>query len=190
MIEIDAKKDLTRQELLLESALELFAEHGYAGTSVKAIAQRAGVSQGLLYVHFTNKEALLLALFEKSMHDVQSTFEIDASANGVARLEILLHKTFDLIQMNHDFWRLFYTLRFQPATTQTLGSIMYLGIEAIRTQLEQICRDLNVAHPELEARLLFATIDGICQHALLEPDAYPFERVLEVLLGKYQQVSL
>ncbi len=180
--------DLTRQERLLKSALELFAEYGYAGTSVKAIAQRAGVSQGLLYVHFENKEALLLALFEKSMQDVRSTLELDAAVDGVGRLELLLRKTFDLMQANRDFWRLFYTLRFQPSAVQALGSVIYSGIKSIREQLEQICQNLNVAHPETESRLLFAAIDGICQHAMLEPD-YPFERVLGALLGKYQEVS-
>ncbi len=188
MTDANSGKDVTRRERLLESALELFAEYGYAGTSVKAISQRAGVSQGLLYIHFENKEALLLALFEKSMQDVQATLELDAAANGTERLEILLRKTFGLMQTNRNFWRLFYTLRFQPAAAQALGSTIYAGTERIRKQLKQICQDLNVAHPETEARLLFAAIDGVCQHAMLEPDTYPFERVLEALLGNYQEV--
>lgn len=50
---------------LLEAALALFVEQGYAGTSVPQIAQRAGVSTGLLYYHFANKEALANALYQR-----------------------------------------------------------------------------------------------------------------------------
>ena len=76
MTNLTATNGTSRQERLLESALELFAERGYAGTSVKTIAGRAGVSQGLLYVHFESKQALLVALFERGMQDVQSTLEL------------------------------------------------------------------------------------------------------------------
>lgn len=175
----------SKRDLLLKSALELFAEHGYAGTSVKAIAQRAGVSQGLLYVHFENKAALLTALLEKGMADVASTLEVGAATTGLERLEALLRNVFTLMQTNGDFWRLFYTLRFQPAVAEALGPTLQVGATTIREQLGAVCRELQVSHPELEARLLFAAIDGVCQHAALEPD-YPFEDVLKTLLGKYQ----
>src|SRR5918993_498503 len=59
---------------LLNSALELFASRGYAATSVDAIAEAAGVSAGLLYHHFDGKAAVLNAIFEQSLTDVQATF--------------------------------------------------------------------------------------------------------------------
>ena len=180
----------TRRERLLESALELFAERGYAGTSVKAIAERAGVSQGLLYVHFADKQALLAALFEKGMSDVRSTLvsdTADSTLSGVGRLATLLDKTYELVQTNRPFWQLFYTLRFQTAALEALGPTLQTGLAALRGELESVCKDLNLPEPELEARLLFATIDGVCQHATVEPD-YPFEEVFGHLLSTYQEV--
>ena len=47
---------------------------------------------------------------------------------------------------------------------------------------------MGLAYPELEARLLFATIDGACQHAVLEPD-YPVEGVVSTLLEKYRRLG-
>ena len=47
---------------------------------------------------------------------------------------------------------------------------------------------MKLARPELEARLLFATIDGACQHAVLEPD-YPVESVISTLLDRYRQLA-
>lgn len=43
---------------LLDAARELFASEGYVGTTVRAVAERAGVNQALLFRHFGNKEAL------------------------------------------------------------------------------------------------------------------------------------
>lgn len=45
------------------AALELFAEHGIDGTSIRMIADRAGVTEGALYRHHRGKEQLVRALF-------------------------------------------------------------------------------------------------------------------------------
>jgi AcrR family transcriptional regulator len=54
-----------RREELLDAALQLFAERGVDGTSVKALAQAAGVTPGLLYHYFESKEALVVALLSE-----------------------------------------------------------------------------------------------------------------------------
>ncbi|MEP6719965.1 MAG: TetR/AcrR family transcriptional regulator [Variovorax sp.] len=47
-----------RPTQLIEIASRLFAAHGYAGTSLRDIAQEANVTKAALYYHFPNKEAL------------------------------------------------------------------------------------------------------------------------------------
>lgn len=47
-----------RRRLIIEAARSLFAQHGYNGTPVRAIAKAAGVSEALLYKHFPSKEDL------------------------------------------------------------------------------------------------------------------------------------
>lgn len=51
-------KERTRQRLL-EAAAELFEKHGYRRTSMDAVALRAGVAKGTVYVHFEDKSDLL-----------------------------------------------------------------------------------------------------------------------------------
>jgi AcrR family transcriptional regulator len=51
----------TRQ-LILDVALKLFAERGYAGTSVADITAELGISKAALYHHFRAKDEILLAL--------------------------------------------------------------------------------------------------------------------------------
>jgi len=52
-----------RQAELLETAIEVFAKCGYQATTMDEIAEQAGVSKGMLYIYFKNKEALFGAVF-------------------------------------------------------------------------------------------------------------------------------
>lgn len=63
----EERKKETRQ-LLLESAVEVFAQLGFHGASVEKIAEYAGFSKGAVYAHFNSKEELFLAILEKQMH--------------------------------------------------------------------------------------------------------------------------
>jgi len=51
---------------LLDAALELFAEQGYGATSIPDICARAGLTKGAFYSNFADKEALFLALLDRS----------------------------------------------------------------------------------------------------------------------------
>lgn len=61
-LKVDRGK-LTRDGLIA-TARVLFAEHGYDGASVEGILERADVSRGALYHHFTGKEDLFVAVLE------------------------------------------------------------------------------------------------------------------------------
>ncbi|WP_339230434.1 TetR/AcrR family transcriptional regulator [Aeribacillus sp. FSL K6-2833] len=62
----EERKKETRQ-LLLESAVEIFARFGFHGASVDKIAEHAGFSKGAVYAHFRSKEELFLAILEQQM---------------------------------------------------------------------------------------------------------------------------
>ena len=50
------------KDALLQAALGLFAEKGYEGTSVRAIAREVGLSESVLYAHFDSKRAIFDAV--------------------------------------------------------------------------------------------------------------------------------
>jgi AcrR family transcriptional regulator len=54
-----------RRRLLEDAAARLFAEHGYAATTVDDIVAAAGVSKPMLYRHFDSKKELLMKLMER-----------------------------------------------------------------------------------------------------------------------------
>jgi TetR/AcrR family transcriptional regulator, regulator of cefoperazone and chloramphenicol sensitivity len=55
---VSSSKDLTARARIRDAAIDLFAEHGVEGATIRDIAQRAGVSSGLLRHHFGSKEGL------------------------------------------------------------------------------------------------------------------------------------
>jgi AcrR family transcriptional regulator len=57
------------RERILRSAQALFAQRGYDGTSLKAIAENVGVSTPALYWHFRSKDDIYLAAVEKMLED-------------------------------------------------------------------------------------------------------------------------
>lgn len=179
-----ALRDESR-ERLLHSALHLFAQHGYAAATIRSIAREAGVSLGLVYNYFPGKEALLLAIFEQSMADVQASFAQAREAEGDPLAAILQAST-RIVRNNRDFWRLSYGLRFQSALPEELAGSLAEWSTAILWQLTELLALRKVAHPELEARVLFALIDGICQHDTLDPEHYPLDDVLAAALKRFQ----
>ncbi|MBD8575961.1 TetR/AcrR family transcriptional regulator [Pseudomonas syringae] len=72
-------KDLEKRNAILEAAKNLFVRHGYAGTSMDAIAGEAGVSKLTVYSHFTDKETLftaaVMARCEDQLPDLYFTFD-------------------------------------------------------------------------------------------------------------------
>ncbi|VAX06186.1 hypothetical protein MNBD_GAMMA25-342 [hydrothermal vent metagenome] len=57
------------REIVLDSALYLFAQNGYFNTSIPGIVSHSGVSTGSIYHHFSDKEEIARALYER--HVVQ-----------------------------------------------------------------------------------------------------------------------
>lgn len=53
---------LSKQERIVEAALDVFAEHGTSGSTLQMIAQAAGVSVGLVQHHFGSKDNLIEAV--------------------------------------------------------------------------------------------------------------------------------
>ena len=177
------------RERILEHALEAFAEHGYERASVRMIASAAGISQGLLYNYFDGKQALLHAIFEESMRDVQASFALADAAPPAERLERLIRGSFEILRSNIAFWRLSYGVRMQPAVLEGLGQQLHEWTATIRRTLHGYLRDAGVPSPEIEAAALFALIDGISQHYVLDPDRYPLEAVTELVIARYADAA-
>lgn len=66
------EKSERSRRAVLDAALHLFSHQGFQGTTMREIAQRAGVSTGNVYHHFPDKDALFHALLDEWVRMVQS----------------------------------------------------------------------------------------------------------------------
>jgi AcrR family transcriptional regulator len=174
---------------LLAAALHRFARDGYAETSVKAVAQEAGVATGLLYSHFDGKEGLLRALFEQSMTDVRASFALADAAPPDQRLAALVRASVAIVREHFDFWRLGYAARTQPAVLAALGPALTTWTGDIISTLHGYLTELGSPEPAHDAQALFAQIDGMCQHYALDPIAYPIDHVAERVIARWSVPS-
>lgn len=60
---------MEKKKIIMEKALELFAEKGFSTTSVQEITERSGISKGAFYLSFKSKDELILALIHKFLQE-------------------------------------------------------------------------------------------------------------------------
>ena len=88
----DLKHELNTREKILHAAKQEFLEKGFAGTNVRAIAQKAGVTTGALYNLFKNKdgifEALVSGVFEEFLNILAHNDVFEAKKFGMKTGEL------------------------------------------------------------------------------------------------------
>src|SRR3569623_411756 len=94
-----------RPDEVLDAALELFVEKGFAHTRVEDIAARAGLSKGAVYLYFPSKEAILEGLVKRVIrNDIEEGYcrEVDPeltlrSIVGPIVLHLLIAEIFGIM---------------------------------------------------------------------------------------------
>ena len=98
------KGDQTRT-LILDTALEMFRERGYEQTTMRAVAEKAGVSLGNAYYYFRSKEHLIQAFYQ-TMHDEHLALALPALENHdtlKARLLSVVRLKIESMKPYHQF---------------------------------------------------------------------------------------
>jgi AcrR family transcriptional regulator len=77
--------DITRPKIRA-AALRLFARHGFAAVSMRALATEVGVQAGALYNYTPDKQTLLFSLLQDHMNDLLAACDSDSIQSAVDRL--------------------------------------------------------------------------------------------------------
>jgi AcrR family transcriptional regulator len=93
----ERRKDARPQELL-EAAIDLFVERGYAATRLEDVARRAGVSKGTLYLYYENKEELFKAVVRSNIVPVIGEAEASVAEFDGHSADLLRH-------LIHSWWQ-------------------------------------------------------------------------------------
>jgi AcrR family transcriptional regulator len=88
-----------RREHLLDVAADLVLQRGVRAVTMEAVAAAAGVSKGLGYAYFPNRGALLVALYDREMHDLEqrATAGITAATAFEHQIRAAVGAWFDLV---------------------------------------------------------------------------------------------
>jgi AcrR family transcriptional regulator len=177
-------RDRSRSKIL-EAAMEQFSHYGYDGSSMKRVAERAGVSKGLLYNYFSSKKELLLAIFHAGMEEMDKIVEEGPAGGPRTRLIGMFELFFKDLQENPGFWRLFSTLALREQGFPEIRELMQQKVDGYYAILARIFRDLGYENPEGEAEIVCATFDGIAvEYLALGPD-FPLQRIRQHIMKKY-----
>ncbi|MGC9665002.1 TetR/AcrR family transcriptional regulator [Planosporangium sp. 12N6] len=183
-----ARHPRNRREEIIRIALDLFAERGYRGTALAAVAERAGLTQQGLLHYFPGKQALLLeALQVAGDMDIRRMFvgAGDAAVPLDHLTELVAHDTTRPAAL-----RAFTVLAAESVTddhpahtffAQRYTELRQGAARSLRTQLGgRSSEDLTV---EQASALLVAVLDGLRLQWLLQPDEIDMPAVFTAFLA-------
>lgn len=89
---------------ILEAALDLFRERGFAEATMREIASRAGVASGLAYYYFDSKDAIVLAFYHRAQEALAAQMEAAQQGRTLKeRLQGMIEARFKYFEPNRRF---------------------------------------------------------------------------------------
>lgn len=103
-----------KKTLIMDVALQHFANEGFFSTTINHIAKHAGISKGLMYNYFESKEALLRTIVHRSVNEIYNYFDIDRDGYlSEEEFEYFIRKINVILKEKRSFWRLLMQLLMQ-----------------------------------------------------------------------------
>lgn len=175
-----------RRDQLLDVAMGIVAEQGFAAVSMQSVAQEAGVSRPIVYGHFGSLYGLLEALVEREMGS--ALVQVEETALGDLGdgdpIELMLDslgKYLDAVNTHPATWRL--VLMPPEGAPELLRKSIHRGRAQILQSMTDAVRLGSLAHsfssdPDLTARMLSAMADEYARLVLADAQRFPPERLL------------
>jgi AcrR family transcriptional regulator len=180
-----------RRAEILEAAERIFVAHGYEAATIRKIADEVGVSSTALYMHFRDKDQILLEICTGAMEELlASNREISAMPiDAVARVRMML-EAYLRFALNHpNAYRLVFcsspamdAIRRQHATMQIGEECLDRFASVIREIAAQ--GRLRVGDPRSVHQVLWSACHGMITLMVTKPDLdwAPPEELTEVML--------
>ena len=183
-------REKTKQKIL-ENSLRLLATKGYHGTSISDIAKASGISKGLAYNYFDSKQHLVESIFEQIL-ELGTQYEkmLDQEKDPFKKLINAIEFTFDYMEDNEEFWRLYVSFALQPTIMETAKKITKSFNDRMIALMIHIFKQIGIPNPKAEAYILGGILDGVSLDYFFDKENYPLEIVKKKLLEKYSKETL
>jgi AcrR family transcriptional regulator len=170
-----------KKEKILHAALELFAKDGFKTTSTSKVAKHAGVSEGLIFRHFENKDGLLQAIMKEGEERIKVIFSdivFESEPQKVIQKALEAFSPSRFSEAELEFWKLQYKIKWE------LEQYGEHKMEPLQLALTNAFSKLGFDQPELEALRLLVEIDGLATRFFLM-EKFDFEPMITFLKKKY-----
>lgn len=159
------------EKAILDAAVQLFSTHGYAGVSMRRIAESAGVSKANIYHHFSSKEQLYFAIMRRSSEELVRLLESLAEGQGAfeERLPAFAEAHIEHLFENDTTVRLVLREAFagDERKSRTLVEQVVGGIFARLVSIFRIGQQAGVLREDLDP--------GLCATVLVGGDLFYFQ---------------
>lgn len=173
------------KETIVKSALELFSTTGYFNTSIRQIAKKANVSNGLLYNYFKSKEELVLEILHDAFKLLDESINDDVKLSAKDRLKKSIEDYVFMIQNKEDQIRMLAQMGLHRHKFELANNLTIKKYEESIEKLSYSLKELKTIDYKIEARIIAATLDGMMFESLLMPNSIPLEAMKNHLVEKY-----
>jgi AcrR family transcriptional regulator len=174
------KPETQTRTRILEAAQHLFARKGYDGTTTRDLAQAAGVAEGTLFRHFSNKKAILLEIATQGWIDILTDLLTELSEMGSYRdIAQVMRRRMMSLHRNGDRMRVcFMEAQFHPELRDRIQADVIDKMTDVAEAFFQTAMDRGVyrkMNPKIVAQVFLGmfVVAGFSDKTIIEPDASP-----------------
>ncbi|WP_072620779.1 TetR/AcrR family transcriptional regulator [Spirulina major] len=175
-----ASSENSTRDRILQAALKLFARKGYDATTTKDLATAAGVAEGTLFRHFSNKKAILIEVATKGWVEILTDLLTELSEMGSykAVAQVMRRRMLRMAESSDLMRVCFMEAQFHPELRDRIQSDVITKMTDVaeaffETAMEKgIYRRMN---PKVVARVFLGmfAVAGFSDQTIMEPDASP-----------------
>ncbi len=178
----EPKTEPTTREKILKVAQKLFARNGYDGTTTKQLADKAGIAEGTLFRHFTNKKAILVEVATQGWIDLLTDLltELSEMASYEA-ISHVMYKRMLRLGDNYDMMRVcFMEVQFHQDLRERIQSEVIEKMTDVAEAFFQTAMERGIyrrMNPRVIAQVFLGmfVVAGFSHETIVQPSANPQE---------------
>lgn len=178
-----------KKNLILQTALELFAENGFHATSISQIAKKASISKGLAYNYFESKFDILKEIITSGFDEFFGNIDLNSDSEvSDEEFYSFIRKSFELVKQNPRYWKLYYSLMFQPVVTEQLSKEYMERSKPVMAMMYNFIVAKGSRDPEGDLMAIGSMIEGAMLYAIITPDIFPINQLTEKIIATIQRI--
>lgn len=162
-----------KRKLIMDTALELFAENGFHASSISQIAKKAGISKGLTYNYFKSKKEILDEIIKMGFESIYENFDLDH--DGILTEEEFIYfirQSFQIMNDNLRYWKLYYSLMLQPKVAETFQDGYNDMAKPLLKMMYEFIVSTGSKNPEGDMMAISALLEGAYLFTVTSPNIF------------------